>query len=68
KNVPFGSVVSLKGHNSMAGIVGDNGEVFLTGLPESGMLHVKWGRNDENSCSVIYDSVSKNNTKTLMCE
>lgn len=67
KNVPFGSVVSLRDHNNIAGIVGDDGEVFLTGLPESGTLIVKWGTGMENSCSVSFSGLSETNTQALLC-
>ncbi|WP_310941219.1 FimD/PapC C-terminal domain-containing protein [Escherichia coli] len=32
-----------------AGVVGDNGEVYLSGLDETGQLKVQWGRNTERS-------------------
>ncbi|EFF0498835.1 fimbrial biogenesis outer membrane usher protein [Escherichia coli] len=68
KNVPFGSVVSLKGKNNTAGIVGDDGEVFLTGLPEAGTLLVKWGAGKESSCSVSFSSLPETGTKILSCQ
>lgn len=47
KPVPFGSVVSVKNSNTTAGIVGEDGEVFLSGLPDSGVLEVKWGKTSQ---------------------
>ncbi|HHY7358176.1 TPA: FimD/PapC C-terminal domain-containing protein [Escherichia coli] len=67
RNVPFGSIVTIKGNNSIAGIVGDNGEVFLTGLSESGTLLVKWGRDMKSSCSVSFTNISKTDTHPLVC-
>ncbi|MDP5163578.1 fimbria/pilus outer membrane usher protein, partial [Enterobacter ludwigii] len=40
--VPFGSLVTVAGAEGSAGVVGSGGEVYLTGLPENGELHVKW--------------------------
>ncbi|MCM4344314.1 hypothetical protein ODZ65_25820, partial [Escherichia coli] len=34
------------------GVVGDNGEVYLSGLDETGQLKVQWGRN--SSCRANY--------------
>ncbi len=67
KNVPFGSVVSLRNKNDTAGIVGENGEVFLSGMPESGVIDVKWGIKDNESCIVKFDNISDIANKTLTC-
>ncbi|GAB0801855.1 hypothetical protein LL13C17_45270 [Escherichia coli] len=66
-NIPFGSIVTLKGDNNNAGIVGDNGEVFLTGLPKSGVLEVKWGHDRDDTCSVSFSELTDYNTKALIC-
>nr|WP_050562784.1 fimbria/pilus outer membrane usher protein [Escherichia coli] len=68
KNIPFGSIVTLKGSYNNAGIVGDNGEVFLTGLPESGILQIKWGNDNNSSCSVNFKKLSNYNPKALVCD
>ena len=39
--IPFGSLVTIEGQDGTAGIVGENSEVYLTGLPASGRLLVK---------------------------
>lgn len=53
KPVPFGATVSygLDHHES---IVGDNGEVYLSGLPLKGDLQVKWGSDARSQCNVHY--------------
>ncbi|MGK4357800.1 fimbria/pilus outer membrane usher protein [Enterobacter cloacae] len=43
KSVPFGAVVTIKSQNSSTGIVDENGQVFLTGVPDNGKLSVIWG-------------------------
>lgn len=59
KVIPFGAIVSLVGAESsssaaMIGIVGDNGDVYLNGLPEQGRLQVKWGEGPDQQCRVDF--------------
>ncbi|QUY47827.1 fimbrial biogenesis outer membrane usher protein [Serratia plymuthica] len=49
--VPFGATVGAA-HN--ASIVGDGGQVYLAGMPESGQLQVKWGHDATQRCQVSY--------------
>lgn len=53
KAVPFGAIVSLKDNNSSS-IVADEGQVYLTGLPLSGQLTVRWGNGADSQCEVNY--------------
>ncbi|EML9989146.1 fimbria/pilus outer membrane usher protein [Citrobacter amalonaticus] len=46
ETVPFGAVVKLLSGED-AGIVGDKGQVYLTGLPDEGSLMVRWGEGLE---------------------
>ncbi|MFI0604948.1 fimbria/pilus outer membrane usher protein [Escherichia coli] len=58
--VPFGSVVTLEGgknSNSSVGIAGNNGEVYMNGLPKRGRLKVVWG--DNNPCHSSYHLTDK---------
>ena len=50
--VPFGSLVTLimEGPEPNSGIVGDAGQVYLSGLPEQGKLRVSWGRGVAQHC------------------
>lgn len=51
--VPFGATVSYAdGQN--ASIVGDSGQVYLTGMAGSGTLNVKWGNSSAQHCQVSY--------------
>ncbi|EEJ1196348.1 fimbria/pilus outer membrane usher protein [Salmonella enterica] len=54
--MPFGAVVTQAGeagkHNG-AGVVGDQGEVYMTGLSETGELLVQWG-SENRQCRVNY--------------
>jgi outer membrane usher protein len=49
--VPFGATVSSGSNDS---IVADGGQVYLTGLSDSGKLNVKWGNGEAQQCSVTY--------------
>lgn len=55
KPVPFGAVVSVVGQVEMqtgAGIVGEGGETWMTGLPAQGQLQARWGEGQQ--CLVDY--------------
>lgn len=56
--VPFGATASLAekaGGEEITGIVGDNGQVYLTGLPQKGQLSVSWGKGSDKQCRVSYN-------------
>ncbi|MFN3071300.1 fimbria/pilus outer membrane usher protein [Serratia sp. J2] len=53
--VPFGATVSDPMQKTAQGfIVGDNGQVYMTGLAESGSLNVQWGTEADQRCQVNY--------------
>nr|WP_239667347.1 fimbria/pilus outer membrane usher protein [Franconibacter helveticus] len=58
--VPFGAVVTQKGQESNSYIVGDQGQVYLTGLNPMGTLKVKWGEDVSQQCQVNYSLPEKN--------
>lgn len=49
--VPFGALVNVVGAEGNAGVVGSEGEVYLTGLPASGELRVRW---KDGQCIATY--------------
>lgn len=56
--VPFGAIASLQTaqlDEESSSIVGDAGQVYLTGLPPSGTLQVKWGEAETQQCHVPFD-------------
>ena len=63
--VPFGAVVreTQSGATSM---VGDDGQIYLSGLPLSGELMIQWGNDAQSQCRAHYnlpdDSQEKNIT------
>ncbi|MFP2514727.1 fimbria/pilus outer membrane usher protein [Buttiauxella agrestis] len=53
--IPFGAMVSDPAQKTAQGfIVGDSGQVYLTGLADSGTLQVKWGSGADQQCQVSY--------------
>lgn len=51
KPLPFGAVAS-SGESS--GIVGDDGQAFLSGMPEKGQVKAKWGNGVNQQCAGEY--------------
>lgn len=53
--VPFGATVTdTSQKNAQSFIVGDSGQVYLTGLSDTGLLTVKWGETAQQQCQVNY--------------
>ncbi|HAU5606215.1 fimbria/pilus outer membrane usher protein [Citrobacter koseri] len=56
KPLPFGSVVT---GGSTSGLVGDDGQVYLSGMPESGEVQVSWSKDVNQACAVSYHLTEK---------
>ncbi|HHR6146923.1 TPA: fimbria/pilus outer membrane usher protein [Providencia alcalifaciens] len=59
-NVPMGAIASLHQNEAaeeaiISGIVSDNGRVYLSGLPESGQLVIKWGKSGSERCEAPFE-------------
>lgn len=52
--VPFGTMVNVSGQNGQGFIVGDNGQVYLSGISPQGTLMAKWGNELSQQCQVRY--------------
>ncbi|WP_414163441.1 fimbria/pilus outer membrane usher protein [Superficieibacter sp. BNK-5] len=52
--VPFGAVVSLDGADSNSAIVGDGGQVYLSGMADRGSAVAKWGRSANEQCRISW--------------
>lgn len=64
KPVPFGSSVAQHDQpDASAGIVGEDGEVYLRGLPASGQLLASWGSGEADSCVADF-TLSQSRAKT----
>jgi len=52
-SVPFGASVSVA-HQPDAGIVGQNGQIFLRGVAPVGRVDVTWGAGSDAHCGFAY--------------
>lgn len=51
--IPFGATVTSDEEGS-SGIVGEDGQVYLSGLAPQGRLKVQWGEGSDQTCSADY--------------
>ncbi|MBV6817992.1 fimbrial biogenesis outer membrane usher protein [Rahnella sp. PD12R] len=62
--LPFGATVTDDVQkNIQAFIVGDGGQVYLSGMADSGTLTAKWGNENNQQCRINY-SLAKQTTST----
>ena len=55
KPAPFGAIAAVQNTSSAdSGIVGDLGELYLSGLPEKGQVMLSWGENAATTCTFDY--------------
>ncbi|MDN0110391.1 fimbria/pilus outer membrane usher protein [Yersinia mollaretii] len=52
--LPFGTIVSLNDGSTNSGIVGDEGSLYLSGLPQQGTLRAVWGTGTDKACTARY--------------
>lgn len=53
--LPFGTVVSLlDSKHDNSSIVGDNGSLYISGLPQQGTVRAVWGSGSDKSCQASY--------------
>lgn len=64
KPVPFGSMVSTE-YGGESSIVGENGQVYLNGMPSSGTVKVKWGSRATDQCHANFKLPENSNEKLL---
>lgn len=56
-NIPFGAIATFADKTAKeenTGIVGDNNQLFMSGLTDSGQLHIGWGRGKKQQCIAAY--------------
>lgn len=67
KPLPFGTTVST-GESDNAGIVGDGGQVYLSGLQLSGKLTAQWGDSADKQCKANYTLPKDSLTQSIVRE
>ncbi|HDR2789827.1 TPA: fimbrial biogenesis outer membrane usher protein [Enterobacter asburiae] len=58
--IPFGATAS-QAHQDGEFIVGDGGQVYLTGMQEKGTVDVSWGQTADSHCAATYHLPTKDN-------
>lgn len=64
--VPFGAIASVTGAKKSEFIVGDNGQVYLTGLDPDVNLSVKWGNTHDQGCRAHYSLNGKEQNNSVI--
>ena len=62
--IPFGATAS-QAHQDGEFIVGDGGQVYLTGMHEQGTVKVSWGKTADSHCTAAYHLPSKDDSAVL---
>ncbi|MEP8938857.1 fimbria/pilus outer membrane usher protein [Enterobacter mori] len=57
--IPFGAIATVKDDGNKAFIVGDKGQVYLSGLPEKFTVNVVWGDDIQSKCEASYNGENK---------
>lgn len=60
KGIPFGAIATLLEDNAdevNTGIVGDNNQLFMSGLPSSGKLSISWGNGIDQKCIASFSGL-----------
>lgn len=60
--IPFGAVATVAGSRAgeeNGGIVGDNNQLFMSGLQDSGSLTIGWGNGQNQQCRVNFTDIGK---------
>lgn len=64
--VPFGSTVIVDNSDSADGfIIGDKGQVYVTGLAEKGSLQASWGTEKSTGCKAEYQITEVKNASNI---
>lgn len=62
KPIPFGSMASIGDRSSL---IGDEGQVYLSGIQEEGVVQVKWGDQPDKQCKANYRLPIKDKSQPL---
>lgn len=63
--VPYASSVIEK-NSSSRGLVADEGQAYMTGLPVKGVIETSWGSKAQDKCSVEYDISTMDLTQNVL--
>ncbi|MGZ7458351.1 fimbria/pilus outer membrane usher protein [Pseudomonas sp. Ma2-10] len=69
KPLPFGAIATLAqeaGVTENSGIVGLEGQVYLSGVPDNGTLQVQWGKGSHQRCTANFTLSTDDNSSVRM--
>ena len=52
--IAFAASAQIKNSSQITGIVGDNGQLYLSGLPLEGVINIQWGDGVQQKCQANY--------------
>ncbi len=52
--VPFGAMATVNGVTQQMSVVGDNGQIYLSGLKPEGEITLRWGKDNSGVCQAKY--------------
>ncbi|WP_233602581.1 fimbria/pilus outer membrane usher protein [Citrobacter koseri] len=61
--IPFGATATT---GEVSGIVGDSGQLYLSGMPEKGQISIKWGEGKNQQCQVKYQLTDQDKTASII--
>ncbi|RJF54055.1 fimbrial protein FimD [Serratia inhibens] len=61
--LPFGTLVTA---GERGGIVGDNGQVYLSGMQDEGIIRAEWGGGKSRQCSLNYRFTAQMKNQTVV--
>jgi P pilus assembly protein, porin PapC len=64
--VPFGAIATGEnGAQTFSGIVGERGQLYLSGIPEEGSFSLRWGSDNSMKCQVPFSITSHEATSLI---
>ncbi|MEX9818029.1 FimD/PapC C-terminal domain-containing protein, partial [Providencia rettgeri] len=57
----YTSLIEENATEENTGIVGDNNQLFMSGLPDSGKLQIRWGANSNQQCLASFSNLGSIN-------
>ena len=56
-SVPFGATATLVSDTTeqISGIVGEDGQLYISGMPKTGNVKIVWGKDTSQQCVAKYE-------------
>lgn len=66
EHIPFGANAYVDSQSQVSSIVDDDNKVYFSGLPNSGLINIKWGAGINQSCQARFMLPSEGNHHELI--